>query len=123
MPDWAEQAIIVEPVDPAQCCHSHAAYDQQGSPPPDHLSLVETINHLCQCVVTAVAYNARRRNDVRLCLALSVVHGMLFTASIALVSQTILDTGPARMDAWSNGSSTKPTVVDVLAFQPTMRRV
>ena len=58
--DGAEHAVIVEPVDPAQCRHLHRLCIPPRSLPPGVLGLVEAVDGLGQGVVIAVADAADR---------------------------------------------------------------
>lgn len=87
MPDGAEQAVIVEPVDPAQGLHLDGRSVRPGSSSPDGLGFVEAVDGLGECVVIRVADAADRRHQIGLGQALAVVHGKVLHASVAMMDQ------------------------------------
>jgi hypothetical protein len=98
--DGPEEAMVVEPIDPAQVRHFDDGRGRPRPPTPNHLGFVEVVGGFSEGVVTRVADAADRGNEIGLGQAL----------------------GRRAWIACLSASSTNPAVALVLTFQLTMRR-
>lgn len=98
MADGSEQAVVVEPIDPAQGGHLDGGRGRPRPLPPDHLGFVEAVDRLGEGIVIRVTNAADRRNEIGLGQALGVVHGQILHAPVAVMDQAIVGAGPAGMD-------------------------
>jgi hypothetical protein len=87
VPDWLEQAAVVEPVDPFQ----RGVFDGLEAAPwattVDDLGLEEAVDRLGQRIVVAVTDAAHRRLDARFGQALGVFDRQILAAAVAVVNQ------------------------------------
>lgn len=105
--DRAEEAMVVEPIHPAQCRHFHCGYTWPGALAPNNFGLVETVDRLGQGVVIRIAHAADRGDEIGFCKALCVVHGEILNAPVAVMDQAIIRAGPASMDSLLQGIEDK----------------
>lgn len=75
--DGSEQAMVVEPVDPAQGGHLDARSGRPRPLPPDHLGFVKSVDGFSEGIVICVSNAANRRHQIGLGQALGVVHGQV----------------------------------------------
>jgi hypothetical protein len=96
--DGSEQAVVVEPVDPAQRRHFDCRSGRPRPLPPDHLGFIEAVDGLSEGVVIRVTDAAYRRHEIGLGQALGVVHNHVLHAPVAVMDQAIVGAGPAGVD-------------------------
>jgi hypothetical protein len=71
--DGLEQAPVIEPVDPFQCCELGGLEGTPGSPSVDHFGLVESVDGFGQRIVVAVTDTSDRWLDVSLGKSLGIL--------------------------------------------------